>query len=111
MGVADIANVPNDQKTLLEWSFSHMAHHRDINRRIFEIENVALPEYALDPVNPNDAEVFLAQHQIMHNNQNTVLGIEGQNLSEVNFRDPVELSTWIFLNFQEHLAAYNILGV
>lgn len=111
MAVADIANIPVDQPTLLIWSFSHMAHHRDINRRIYELDVIALPEFPLDPLNPNDPETFLEQHQIMHNNQNAILGIAGQDLSEVNFQDKVELSTWIYLNFIEHQQAGNILGV
>lgn len=108
MSVASIANVPSDPESMLQWSFSHMAHHRDINRRILEVFHVQLPEFPLDPFDP----VFMGdQHQTMHNNQNAVLSISGNDLLDVEWQDEAQKSVWIFLNFTEHLKAGNILGV
>jgi len=111
MSLASIANVPNDPATFAEWSFSHMAHHRDINRVILQQTRIALPEFSLDPFNVNDTGVWAYQHQQMHNDFNSVLGIAGNDLVDINFTDPGEFAEWIFLNFTEHYKAGNQLGV
>lgn len=110
--VAAIYNVPRDDQSLLEWSFNHMAHHRDINRVIFQRLNIFLPEFSLDPFNPDEIQgVWAQQHQIMHTNQNAVLSISGNDLLDVNWRDEGEREAWIGLNALEHFQANAILEV
>lgn len=111
MGLAAIFNVPADQNSTDEWAFSHMAHHRDINRAIFEKFGVEVPEFDLDPFNPNDTGTFGYQHQQMHNIQNAILGISGNDLVDVSWQDEEQRSQWIDLNAREHLQANAILGV
>jgi hypothetical protein len=111
MGVASLANIPDTTEALASWSFNHMAHHRDINRVIFQLHNIALPEYPLDPFNPYDESVFPDQHQAMHNAQNAILQIDGNDLTGVNWSDPGQRAAWIWLNFTEHKQASDILGV
>lgn len=111
MGLADIANIPDTPQDLSTWAFAHMAHHRDINRVIYQQYREALPEYSLDPINPNDMGAWIYQHQEMHNNQNAILSIAGNDLTDVDWKDKGELSAWIQLNFNEHYQANNKLGV
>jgi len=111
MGVAAIFNVPTDRSSTDEWAFSHAAHHRDINRRIFEVHGIIMPEFVLDPFNPQDLGMFGFQHQILHNLQNTILDIVGNDLLDVQWRDQGERASWINLNAREHLQASQILGV
>ena len=110
-GLADLANVPASDTDRAQWSFAHMAHHRDISARIYLLAKIALPEYILDPVDPNDPGDWEYQHQIMHDNQNQLLGITGQDLTGVDWKDQRLLAAWIQLNFNEHLQASNILGI
>lgn len=110
-GIANLFNVPTTDAERAQWSFSHMAHHRDINLRIYTLIKVALPEYILDPVDPNDMETWEYQHQLMHDNQNQLLGIQGQDLTGVDWKDQRLLSAWIFLNSSEHFQASNILEI
>ena len=109
--IANIYNVPSTDSELASWAFAHMAHHRDINRRIYELVSISLPEYTLDPIDPNDVGQWEYQHQLMHNNQNQVLGIMGFDLSEVNWQDSNLLAGWIWLNASEHLQAADILEI
>ena len=111
MGLASIENVPSSNESLAEWSFAHMAHHRDVARVIYEKYSLAIPEYVIDPLNVNDLGLFGFQHQTLHNDVNFVLGVSGNDLSEINWSDPGEREGWIFLNFTEHQAWANILGV
>ena len=110
-GLADLANVPSTDEERASWAFAHMAHHRDINRRIYELVKIALPEYILDPINPHDSGEWEYQHQIMHDNFNQLLGIDGQDLTDVDWKDPRILNGWVFLNFSEHYQASNILEI
>lgn len=110
-GLADLANVPGSDEERAQWSFAHMSHHRDINRRIYELVKVALPEYILDPIDPNDDGTWEYQHQLMHDNFNELLGIQGQDLTGLDWKDKNLLAAWIQLDFNEHYQASNILEI
>jgi hypothetical protein len=104
-GIASLYNVPSTDEERATWSFAHMAHHRDINHQIYLLLSIALPEYVLDPVNINDVGQWEYQHQLMHDNQNAVLGISGQDLTGINWKDQNQLASWIWLNASEHYQA------
>ena len=87
MAIAALYNIPGTPDETSEWSFAHMAHHHDLNRVIYQKFKIALPEYVLDPLNPKDMQQWLYQHQVMHQNQDAVLGIEGFDLLDVNWED------------------------
>lgn len=110
-GLANLSNVPSTDEERAQWSFVHMAHHRDINRKIYELVKIALPEYIIDPIDPNSTGQWEYLHQTMHDNQNQLLGIVGQDLTGVNWKDLRVLSGWIFLNNNEHYQAAAILGI
>ena len=110
-GIANIFNVPATEAELASWASAHMSHHRDVNRRIFELTGIALPEFVLDPIDPRDTHVWEAQHQIMHTNMDTILDISGFDLSEVDFTNRDALTGWITLNANEHYIAANVLGI
>lgn len=110
-GLADLYNVPTTDEERAQWTFAHMAHHRDIAEKIYVLVKVAIPEYILDPVDPNDTGTWEYQHQLMHDNQNQILGIEGQDLTGIDWKNKNELSGWIFLNASEHYQASQILEV
>lgn len=110
-GLANLYNVPSTDEERAQWSFSHMAHHRDINAKIYLLVKVALPEYILDPIDPRDEGTWEYQHQLMHDNQNQLLGIQGQDLTGLDWKDQNLLAAWIFLNGSEHFQASNILEI
>lgn len=100
---------PKTQGDLSVWSFANAAQHRDINRIIFETTGDILPDFVLDPFDPNDMNAWLYQHQVMHNAQNAVLGIAGFNLTELDWNNPAELGSWLWNHGQEHFQAAQIL--
>lgn len=111
MGLASIQNIPDDDISFQQWAFSHAGHHTDLNRRIYELFNIAVPGYVLYPFSQADESIWEYYHQITHSNMDAVLGITGNNLLGINWKDQGELSVWIELNFSEHLQASAILGV
>lgn len=110
-GVAGLYNVPSTPEEWGTWAFVHAAHHRDINRVLYQDTGETLPEFILDPLNPKDVSVWLYQHQLMHDSQNAILGIDGSDLLDVDFTNQSELAGWIWLNSVEHFQAANTLGI
>jgi hypothetical protein len=110
-GLANLYNVPSTDAERAEWAFAHMAHHRDINRRLYELVKAALPEYPLDQINPSDTGQWEYQHQLMHDNQNQLLGIQGQDLTGIDWKDQNLLAGWVWLNGNEHYQASAILEI
>lgn len=110
-GVAGLYNVPSIDPELSTWAFIHAAHHRDINRIIFEVSGLNLDEFVLDPFDPTDSGDWLRDHQNMHQQMDAILGISGYNLLSVDMKDRSQFESWINLNADEHLKAANILGL
>lgn len=114
MAIANLFNVPTTPDQLSNWAFAHMSHHRDIIRVIYQAIGLALPEYALDPVVPDEAgeeSNWERLHQTMHTQMDVVLGIAPYNLLGLDWHDENKLSAWIALNADEHRQAANILGL
>lgn len=109
--IAGLLNVPSTPEQLASWSATHMAHHRDIIRVIYQVLHIALPEYLLDPFDPDNLGGWDDLHQTMHNQMDTILGIQGFNLLDPDFRDRGKLQGWVDLNFQDHYQAANILRI
>ena len=104
MALADIFNIPSAPADMALWSFAHADHHRQLNAAALAQKNVLLAEYILDPVNLEDPSVFLNQHQAMHNAVDSLYGVAGYDLTDVDWSDPSQRAGWIWLNAQLHRA-------
>lgn len=109
--VAALFNVPSTRDELNTWAFAHAAHHRDINRVIYELAGVQLVEYPLDPIDTHDSGVWTYQHQVMHQQFEPLLGIAGFDLLDVDLNNRSEFSGWIWLNAQSHYQAAALLNM
>lgn len=110
-GVAGLLNVPTTPEQLAIWSSQHAWHHRDINRVIYQVLHIALPEYQLDPFDPADLGQWADLHQQMHSQMDAILGISGFNLLDPDFSDAAKLQGWIDFNAVEHREAADILEI
>lgn len=114
MGLADILTFPKTAQELRKWTFCHQAAHLDINSRIQEKFSIPLPMYVLDPVDPKDPismGIWSYEHQILHSNQNSILGITGNDLLGIDFTNSGILQSWLFLHIVEHQQAAGLLGL
>ena len=109
--IAGLYNIASTPEELATWSFAHATHHVDINRIIFEQTGITLASYVLDPLDLKNAETWLYQHQQMHQTQNAILGIDGFDLLDVDFKDKNEFAGWVFVNADEHKQAADILEI
>ena len=110
-GIAGIFNIPRTPEELKVWATVHATHHININTAIYQLTGINLPGFVLDPIDPENTSVWEDQHQVMHDNQNQILGIAGFDLSEVDFTNQELLTGWIQLNSNEHYQASNILEI
>lgn len=111
MALADLFNIPEDAAGMAQWSFAHMAHHRDTVLAAQTQKRVLLPLYILDPVDLADPLAFLNQHQTMHAALDSLYGIAGYDLTDVDWNDPGQRAGWIWLNAQLHRAEAQATGV
>lgn len=109
--IASLFNVPGTEEEIATWSFAHSAHHRDVNRLIYEQSQIALPEFMFDPFQVNDTGQWADQHQQIHNLVNQILGTAGFNIDDWDWNDRGVLNGVIFLNASEHRNWSDILGL
>jgi hypothetical protein len=114
--IASLYNVPTTEEELWTWSFLHAAHHTDIIRTIYQLNSAdQLTSYQIDPMpidtTPIAFQSWLDNHQIMHNQMDAVLGINGFDLDSVNWDNLDERAGWVWLQAQEHYQAATILGI
>lgn len=110
MSVAAIFNVPSNQAEFNDWSFCHSDHHTNVAAKLRTV-GIVVPTYILDPINPADTGTWEYQHQLIHDAIDQVLGIQGFDLSDINWQDRNEFAGWIFLNANEHYQMAAILEV
>lgn len=110
-GLANLFNVPGSPEEAASWAFAHAANHRDISRAIYNETGVTLPEYVLDPIPLHDMGSWVYQHQQMHADMDSILGISGLNLLNVEWQDEASLAGFIQANASEHRQACNLLGI
>lgn len=115
MTLATLFNIPSDPFAFQQFSFSNAEHHVLIANAIQTLYNQATPAYILDPIPVLDSQggagVWLYNHQAVHNFQNAVLGIAGNDLTGVDWQKPDEVADWINLHAEEHRTAATRLGI
>lgn len=109
MALATLYNVPGTENEMNVFSFNNQAEHVKIAQALFTNFSIPVPTFVLDPLPVNDPGTWLQQHQTLHNIMNGTLGTNSNDLTDVSFKDPKQLSEWIWLHAQEHFQAADIL--
>ena len=96
------------------WStfwFDHWQDHLEIQQAILKQKGVNLPIYIITPWSNNDAEGILGRHQQFHDDMDEELNLSNQDVSTIDFKDPISVQQWLFANFYEHQNARAALGI
>lgn len=109
MGLPTVLYPPPDERGFDTWFFDNHAQHVSINQAAAK-QNLQIGSYLIYPATLASITDFLEQHQRWHNDMNAALGIAGNDLSQVDFNNDKEKDAWMFLHYQEHLAAVTKLG-
>lgn len=104
--LSTIIQLPPWQNTALinPWTFAHRAHHTLITNALNSVAPAfeTLPDYIMDPIDFNDIDDWLQQHQMLHNYFNAYLKYPGNDLQDVDLNDPVQRDIWSYYHFLEH---------
>jgi hypothetical protein len=111
MSLALLYNIPNDRRSMDEWSFSNRESHDQIILAIKRIYGVSLTPYVLDPLPTEDIPSFLARHQQIHSDMAVITGIATNNYTALDFNDPSLLAYYFNLHAAEHVATHQKLGI
>jgi hypothetical protein len=99
-----LANLLSVPRSLSDWSvfsFNNRSEIDRINAAIQAQYGITLPSYPLDPINFSQVETWLEYNAQSHIAFNGVLNLQSVDLLAVDFRDPSQLSAWVFLNYNE----------
>jgi hypothetical protein len=113
MSIANLLNIPNkeDVHSFDFFSFSNMDQHRIVTEAILAKHNVGIELYPLDPIPFFALPDWLRLHQQSHNAINGVLGVDGVDLTSVDFQDEAEIGAWLRLHENEHVQWAERLGL
>jgi hypothetical protein len=111
MSLAQISNFPETAEEFAQWSFAHAAFHFDVDQAISRLHLTTLPQFVLDPFDPHNNSTWLYNHAFNHNARNTVLGIQGYDLTQADWSDKDSMLDWFNAHFEEEQRAAQILNL
>lgn len=111
MTLATLFNLPTEDRGMAQFAFANASHHAVIAQAIQKLYNSSAPVYILDPIPVLSPGVWLYNHQTVHNFQNSVLGIAGNDLTGIDWKQPDEVASWIAIHAEEHRQAAIRLGI
>lgn len=88
-----------------------MLEHQKILQAIQAQTGTELIQYQLDPISFQNPTFFLEWHQQSHLDFDGVLGLQSNDLQDVDLKDDKQLQSFIYLNWIEHNAANQALGI
>lgn len=109
--LASLLDVPDDPVKLRSWFFDHDENHLQIRDAIQVQTGINLERLILDPVNTGQLDKWLADHQQTHSDFNTLFGLQSNDLSSINWEDPIQKRAWSELHYTEHLAVSTLLKI
>ena len=100
-----LENIPRTNDDWSRFSWDHRDSHDRIRAAIKAQFSVNLNDYQIDPINPNDFEIFLTNNSSLHGDMNGVLRLESSDLEDVNMKDQEQAVAWFRLHYFEHYYA------
>ena len=101
--IAALYNIPRTPTELNQFSFHNANAHEIAGRIIRQNLGIEIPQYVLDPIPLEDFGGWLYNHQSSHNAVNTLLKIQGQDLSDLDPNDLAQFADWIQIHANEHV--------
>lgn len=104
MALGPLYNISTDAD-FSAFAFANADHHTLVTQAINQNlpASQALTFYILDPIPDFDLQNWLRRHQQSHNDINSALGIQGTDLTDVNFKKQDEREAWAELHASEHI--------
>jgi hypothetical protein len=107
--LAALLNVPSTPEEWAAWSWHHRLSHQAIFAATLSQKKVGLTDYVIDPITLT--QDWLQRNQELHLDMDAALGSQSVDLTDVDFNDPKQIQSWIFLHYIEHQTAEQRLGI
>lgn len=110
MSLVGILSAGNTPQLLSAYSFQHARDHDDIDAALLTLgfPPVRIP---LDPMpDLKQAQFWLLLHYQKHIAMNTVLGLQGDDLTKFDLSQPENLAGFVGSNYSEHDSVYQTLS-
>ena len=104
-------DITANDASLEQFFFWNAQDHIEIRQAIQAQHGTNLFARVLDPVDREAIDLWLELHQQTHNDINSVLGLNGNDLSDIDFSIPSKVREWINLHAQEHQAMRQALKI
>jgi hypothetical protein len=109
--LAALMNVPKTDAQWQQFSYDHRNSHDKIRAAIKKKFGTDLPDYQIEPINPDNIQQFLQNNASLHTDMNGILKSQSSDLLDVDITKPDQLDSWINLNYQEHENVEQLLGI
>jgi len=109
--LAVLLEIPRTREQWDRFSWHHRSSHTAIRQAIRSQKGVHLPEYILEPIDFNRFVDFLQANSQTHIDMLSVLGIQGEDLQDVDVRNENQLVAWSWLHYLDHYNAEKALGI
>lgn len=103
--------LPENQAMREWWTLHHREDHNEIINAIQSKKGVSLVKYQISPYNKQDEGGWLLRHQALHNDFNSVLGLPGSDLQNIDDSDEKGREEMALSHFREHQQARQALGI
>ncbi len=111
MGLANLFRPEPGDDGWQDYWFNNWIDHQDIQQAIQKLLAVNQEIYIIQPWLNSDAPAILQRHQQFHNDMNGALGLSGQDLSSLDIKSEKAIEEWVYVHYQEHMAAHQILNI
>ena len=111
--LAALLNEFSEPKTQDTWAFDHADQHNKIIDASFQKYGIVMEPFILDPmalIGTPELTNWLENHQAATSAYESLLGIAGNDLSEVDFTKQDQVDSWLRLHWFSHQQAQQKLG-
>lgn len=109
--LAILNNTPKSPQDWEVFGFNDRDQINLIRQAIQKKTGINLPEYELYPIPMEKFSDWLDRKSQAHTDFNSVLGLQSNDLTDVDIRDKKQLQAWIYLQYQELYNASAALGI
>ena len=102
MGLANLFRPAPGDDGWQEFWFNNWIDHQDIQQAVNKLKGLNNEVYQIDPWNEQAKDAILLRHQFFHNDMNSALGLNGSDLTSLDFKDKEAVKGWIYSHYLEH---------
>lgn len=106
-----LAEIPRTKEQWDRWSYANRLEHQSILAAIQAKGGGNLPYYIIEPINFQQFDIFLQNHQQLHLDMTAAVGVQSVDLQDVDLKNESQMVSWIWLHQLDHRNVSEALGI